>query len=120
MSFMAHKGHIAITIGDTSTTSTGVSVSGCPVAPRIDVTQGDSSDTYRRIGPDSEIVHSESCHQFAHAVARGVRQRATTRWCIASATSHSDLARASMAADVSATDSSVLSAAAPINRTRPP
>jgi hypothetical protein len=33
-----------------------VSVPGCPVTPPITVTQGESSDTYRRIAPDSEIT----------------------------------------------------------------
>jgi hypothetical protein len=56
MSHMADRDHIAITSGDKSTTTCKVSVLGCPVAPRIAVTQGDSSDTYSRIAPDSEIV----------------------------------------------------------------
>jgi hypothetical protein len=56
MSHMADRDHIAITTGDKSTTTRKVSVLGCPVAPRIAVTQGDSSDTYSRIAPDSEIV----------------------------------------------------------------
>src|SRR5487761_1439879 len=56
MSHMADRDHIAITTGDKSTTTRKVSVLGCPVAPGIAVTQGDSSDTYSRIAPDSEIV----------------------------------------------------------------
>jgi hypothetical protein len=56
MSHMADRDHIAITSGDKSTTTCKVSVLGCPVAPLIAVTQGDSSDTYSRIAPDSEIV----------------------------------------------------------------
>jgi hypothetical protein len=56
MSHMADRDHIAITSGDKSTTTRKVSVLGCPVAPWIAVTQGDSSDTYSRIAPDSEIV----------------------------------------------------------------
>ena len=55
MSYMADRDHIAITSGDTSTTRRKVSVSGRPVTPPITVTQGESSDTYRRIGSDSEI-----------------------------------------------------------------
>ena len=56
MSYMADRDHIAITSGDASTTRRKVSVPGCPVTPPITVTQGDSSDTYRRIAPDSEIL----------------------------------------------------------------
>jgi hypothetical protein len=56
MSHMADRDHIAITTGDKSTTTRKVSVLGCPVAPRIAVTEGDSSDTYSRIAPHSEIV----------------------------------------------------------------
>ena len=56
MSHMADRDHIAITSGDASTTRRKVSVPGCPVAPPITVTQGDSSDTYSRIAPDSEIL----------------------------------------------------------------
>src|SRR5207247_989099 len=51
-----NRDHIAITCGDASTTRRKVSVPGCPVTPPITVTQGDSSDTYRRIAPDSEIT----------------------------------------------------------------
>src|SRR6266487_2197252 len=50
------RDHIAITSGDASTTRRKVSVPGCPVTPPITVTQGRSSDTYRRIAPDSEIT----------------------------------------------------------------
>src|SRR2546421_2528239 len=50
------RDHIAITSGDASTTRRKVSVPGCPVTPPITVTQGESSDTYRRIAPDSEIT----------------------------------------------------------------
>lgn len=56
MSSYGLQGHIAITSGDKSTTNREVSVAGCPVAPCFGVTQGDSSDTFRRIGPDSEIL----------------------------------------------------------------
>ena len=76
MSFMVHRDHIAITSGDKSTTRCEASVVGCPVTPSIGVTQGDSSDTYRRIGRDSEIVHRESCLQLANAVTCGRRHRA--------------------------------------------
>jgi hypothetical protein len=62
MSYMANRDHIAITSGDASTTRRKVSVPGCPVAPPITVTQGDSSDTYSRIAPDSEILPAK---QFA-------------------------------------------------------
>jgi hypothetical protein len=79
MSFMVHRDHIAITSGDKSTTRCEASVVGCPVTPSIGVTQGDSSDTYRRIGRDSEIVHRESCLQLANVVARGHRHRARAR-----------------------------------------
>ena len=61
MSFMVHRDHIAITSGDKSTTRCEASVVGCPVTPSIGVTQGDSSDTYRRIGPDSEKLPRALC-----------------------------------------------------------
>src|SRR6201985_2727755 len=51
-----NRDHIAITSGDASTTRRKVSVPGCPVTPPITVTQGESSDTYRRIAPDSGIT----------------------------------------------------------------
>lgn len=60
MSSYGLQGHIAITSGDKSTTNREVSVAGCPVAPCFGVTQGDSSDTFRRIGPDSEILPRDS------------------------------------------------------------
>src|SRR6185437_12101568 len=44
-----NRDHIAITSGDASTTRRKVSVPGCPVTPPITVTQGEYSDTYRRI-----------------------------------------------------------------------
>ena len=56
MSHMADRDHIAITSGDASTTRRKVSVLGCPVAPPVTVTHGDSSDTYSRIAPDSGIL----------------------------------------------------------------
>lgn len=56
MSHMADRDHIAITSGDASTTGRKVSVPGCPLAPPTTVTEGDSSDTYSRIGPDLEIL----------------------------------------------------------------
>src|SRR5260370_18890598 len=59
MSYMADRDHIAITSGDASTTRRKVSVPGCPVAPPITVTEGDSSDTYRRIPPVSEILSGQ-------------------------------------------------------------
>ena len=56
---MADRDHIAITSGDASTTRRKVSVPGCPVAPPIAVTEGDFSDTYRRIAADSGILSGE-------------------------------------------------------------
>ena len=56
MSSYGLQDHIAITTGNKSTTRREVSVAGCPVAPCFGVTQGDSSDTFGRIGPDSEIL----------------------------------------------------------------
>ena len=53
---MAHRDHIAITSRDKSTTRCEVSGAECPLAPRIFVTQRESSDTYRRIGLNSEIL----------------------------------------------------------------
>ncbi len=57
MSYMADKDHIAITSGDTSTTRCKVSAPGCPVTLPIAVTQGEFSNTKRRIGPDREYCH---------------------------------------------------------------
>src|SRR6201989_942419 len=51
-----NRDHIAITSGDAATTRRKVSVLGYPGTPPITVTQGESSDTYRRIAPDSEIL----------------------------------------------------------------
>jgi hypothetical protein len=48
-----------------------VSVLGCPVAPPITVTHGDSSDTYSRIAPDSGIL---PCNNSARRPDRSVRQ----------------------------------------------
>ncbi len=53
MSYMADRDHIAITSGDASTTRRKVSVPRCPVTPADHFTDGESSDTYRRITPDS-------------------------------------------------------------------
>jgi hypothetical protein len=82
MSYMAYTDHIAITSGDKSTTRREVSVAGCPVAPWFGVTQGDSSDTYRRIGRDSEILPGEfSSARKATTPAGGARPH-----CISSPT----------------------------------
>src|SRR6185369_8460507 len=51
-----NRDHIAITSGDASTTRRKVSVPGCSITPPTTVTQGESSDTYRRITPDSETT----------------------------------------------------------------
>ena len=80
MSYMADRDHIAITSGDASTTRRKVSVPGCPVTPPITVTQGDSSDTYRRIGSDSEILsgkNSPAAPEAFSSPARIPRTRAT-------------------------------------------
>jgi hypothetical protein len=60
---MAYGDHIAITSGNKSTTRREVSVAGCPLAPLIGVTHRDSSDTYRRIGLDSEILPARVSHR---------------------------------------------------------
>jgi hypothetical protein len=56
MSYMADRDHIAITSRDTSTTRRKVLVPGCPVVLPNTVTHRESSDTYSRIAPVSEIV----------------------------------------------------------------
>jgi hypothetical protein len=109
MSYMADRDHIAITSGDASTTRRKVSVPGCPVAPPITVTQGDSSDTYSRIAPDSEILPVNNSAgslgtQFASSNSAKARHRVCARLYIATASSHSPFATPSMAALISATD----------------
>jgi hypothetical protein len=109
MSYMADRDHIAITSGDASTTRRKVSVPGCPVAPPITVTQGDSSDTYSRIAPDSEILPatnsaSSPCTQFASSNSANARHRLCARLYIATASSHSPFAIPSRAALSSAAD----------------
>jgi hypothetical protein len=71
MSSYGLQDHIAITSGDKSTTRREVSVAGCPVAPCFGVTQGDSSDTFRRIGRNSEILPRDYrlSHKNAHSLA---------------------------------------------------
>ena len=109
MSHMADRDHIAITSGDASTTRRKVSVLGCPVAPPVTVTHGDSSDTYSRIAPVSEIVSRNYSPrrpgtQFAISYSANARHRLCARLYIATASSHSPLAAPSMAALISATD----------------
>ena len=58
MSYMADRDHIAITSRDASTTRRKVSGPGCPGCTPIAVTHGKSSDTYRRIAGNSEIVQA--------------------------------------------------------------
>jgi hypothetical protein len=74
MSSYGLQDHIAITSGDKSTTRREVSVGGCPVAPCFGVTQGDSSDTFRRIGLDSEILPRDyrPAHKHVHSLAASV------------------------------------------------
>jgi hypothetical protein len=74
MSSYGLQDHIAITSGNKSTTRREVSVGGCPVAPCFGVTQGDSSDTFRRIGQDSEILPRDyrPAHKNAHPLAAGL------------------------------------------------
>ena len=126
MSYMADRDHIAITSGDASTTRRKVSVPGCPVTPPITVTQGDSSDTYRRIGSDSEILSGKYSPagprgiQFASSNSANARHRLCARIYIAAASSHSPLAALSMAARTSATDWSPLSASSLTRWTSPP
>jgi len=69
MSHMANRDHIAITSGDASTTRCMVSVLVCPVTPPITVTQGESSDTYRRIAADSGILSGK----YSAGGARGTQ-----------------------------------------------
>jgi len=109
MSYMADRDHIAITSGDASTTRRKVSVPGCPVTPPITVTQGDSSDTYSRIAPDSEIVPGKYSPgtpgtQFASSNSANARHRLCARWYIATASSHWPLAAPSIAAVICAAD----------------
>jgi hypothetical protein len=53
---MVYGDHIAITSGNKSTTRREDFCRGCPLAPWIGVTHRECSDTYRRIGLDSEIL----------------------------------------------------------------
>jgi len=84
MSYMADRDHIAITSGDASTTTRKVSVPVCPVVPPMTVTYGESSDTYRRIVPDSGIL---SGHTWIVPSAR------RTQACPLSPLRHHDLWR---------------------------
>jgi hypothetical protein len=126
MSYMADRDHIAITSRDTSTTRRKVSVPGCPVTPPIAVTHGDSSDTYRRIAPDSEILSRQVFAggprgiQFASSNSASARHRSCARIYMAAASSHSPLTAPSMAARISATDWSPQSASSLTRCTRPP
>ena len=109
MSHMADRDHIAITSGDASTTRRKVSVLGCPVAPPITITHGDSSDTYSRIAPDSGILPCNNSArrpdpQFTSSNSANASHRLRARLYIATASSHSPLATPSMAAPISATD----------------
>jgi hypothetical protein len=133
MSHMADRDHIAITSGDKSTTTCKVSVLGCPVAQWIAVTQGDSSDTYSRIAPDSEIVpgvcpqRPARRHPGRHprpqltcSNSLNARHLACTLAYIARATSLWPQAIPSITAPSSATDSSRLRASSLSRLTRPP
>ena len=109
MSYMADRDHIAITSRDASTTRRKFSVPGCPAPPPITITHGESSDTYSRIAPDSEIVPGKCplgrCGtQFAISYSANARQRLCARLYIATASSRSPLATPSMAAAISAAD----------------
>jgi len=109
MSYMADRDHIAITSRDASTTRRKVFVPGCPVAPPNVVTHGDSSDTYSRIAPVSEIVPGKCPPglpgaQFAISYSANARHRLWARLYIATASSRSPLATPSMAAAISAAD----------------
>jgi hypothetical protein len=109
MSYMADRDHIAITRRDTSTTRRKFSVSRCPAAPPDTFTHGESSDTYSRVGPVSEIVTGkyppgQLGTQFAISYSANARHRLCARLYIATASSRSPLATPSMAAAISATD----------------
>jgi hypothetical protein len=109
MSYMADTDHIAITSRDASTTRRKVSVPGCPVAPPNTVTHGDSSDTYRRIAPDSEILPGICSPdlrgaQFAISKWAKARHRLCARLYKATADSPWPRPVSSMAAEISATD----------------
>jgi hypothetical protein len=125
MSYMADRDHIAITSRDASTTRRKVSVPGCPVAPPLTVTHSESSDTYSRIAPVSEIVPGNyppgtPGTQFAISYSANARHRPCARLYIATASSRSPLAAPSMAAAISAADWSLLSASSLSNWTSPP
>jgi len=109
------------------------SVPGCPVAPRIAVTQGDSSDTYSRNTQYSEIVPAQyqvrtapqpsispSSPQLTCSNSPKACQRARTLTYIASVTSRCPRAIPSMAAVISATDSSPRRASSLNRWTKPP
>ncbi len=109
MSYMADRDHIAITSGDTSTTRCKVSVPECPVTLPITVTQGECSDIYGGIAPDSRILpagHSPGSQgtQFANSNSANARHRLCARLYMAKASSHSPLTTPSIAALTSATD----------------
>jgi hypothetical protein len=133
MSHMADRDHIAITTSDKSSTTRNVSVLGCPVAPRTSVTQGDSSDTYSRIAPVSEIVpavcperpgartgQEATAPQLTCSYAPAACHRVVTLAYIARASSRCPLAAPSIAAPISATDSSPERAASLNRYTSPP
>ncbi len=109
MSYMADRDHIAITSGDASTTRRKVSVPECPVTPPITVTQGECSDTYSGIAPDSGMLPADNSPgsqgtQFANSNSANARHRLCARSYMATASSHSPLATPSIAALTSATD----------------
>jgi len=109
MSHMVDRDHIAITSRDTSTTRRKVLVPGCPVGLPNTVTHRESSDTYSRIAPVSEIVPGKyptglRGPQLAISSSANARHRLWARWYVATASSHSPLAAPSMAAAISAAD----------------
>jgi hypothetical protein len=106
---MADRDHIAITSRDASTTRRKFSVSTCPAVPPNTFTHGESSDTYSRIEPVSEIVPGkyppgQPGTQLAISYPANAPHRLCARLYIATASSRSPLATPSMAAAISATD----------------
>ena len=75
MSSYGQQDHIAITSGDKSTTRREVSVADAQLLLASPVTQGDSSDTFRRIGPDSGILPRDYSPAQTGQAARWRRAR---------------------------------------------
>ena len=125
MSYMADRDHIAITRGDASTTRRKVSVPKCLVPPpntslRVSIaTLIVACAGFGNILP-GHLRRRVPGTQFARSNSANVRHRLRARMYMATASSHSPLATPSMAARISATDWSPLSASSLARCTSPP